>query len=76
MHSFFVDQLVGSNYEVTGIIPSEIGQLTKLKSLDLGKSVTIVNQNLINIYISIYVIVLLESNLMIHILFVVDQLER
>ena len=61
---------------MTGIIPSEIGQLTKLKSLDLGKSVTIVNQNLINIYISIYVIVLLESNLMIHILFVVDQLER
>ena len=61
---------------MTGIIPSEIGQLTELKSLDLGKSVTIVNQNLINIYISIYVIVLLESNLMIHILFVVDQLER
>ena len=50
-------------------IPSEIGKLTKLNTLNLGKSRTMVNQNLINVYISIYVIVFLESNLMINILF-------
>ena len=56
-------------------MPSEIGLLTKLKTLDFGKSRTIVNQNLINFYIFIYLIVFLESNLMITFFFV-DQLER
>ena len=50
-------------------IPSEIGSLIGLASINLGKSIAIVYQNLINFYISIFVIVLLESNLMINIVF-------
>ena len=54
---------------LTGRIPSEIASLTELETLPLSKSITICNQNLINIYICIYVIVFVELNIIIRLPF-------